>query len=86
MLFEAQARFVASAFTGRIAIPSDASAMNAHEAMLCEQHPSLSHLYNPNGVGLHSATYFDVLQSQRSSKVSSSTVNATFTAHIMRRQ
>ncbi|CAJ1987435.1 Flavin-binding monooxygenase-like/Pyridine nucleotide-disulphide oxidoreductase/NAD(P)-binding Rossmann-like domain/L-lysine 6-monooxygenase (NADPH-requiring) [Leishmania donovani] len=62
LLFEAQARFIAYAFTQRMPIPDGAEEMRAKEDALVKANPALADLYSGDGVGLHSAAYFNVLQ------------------------
>ncbi|ORC88055.1 dimethylaniline monooxygenase (N-oxide forming) [Trypanosoma theileri] len=81
MLFEAQSKFVAYAFTGRLKLPYGAVNMLAHEADLMQRYPPLVHLYSPEGLGLYSAVYFNVLQEEL--QVGS---RSTYTAGIMERQ
>ncbi|KPA73270.1 putative mitochondrial hypothetical protein [Leptomonas pyrrhocoris] len=81
LLFEAQSRFVAYAFTQRLLLPDSAAAMQAKEAELTTENPLLKDLCNPDGLGLHSAVYFNVLQQELG--VSS---RDTYTAKIMQRQ
>ncbi|CCW65464.1 unnamed protein product [Phytomonas sp. EM1] len=64
MMFEIQARFIAHAFTERFKLPPTSADMAADEESLLIQNPLLTDLYNPRGLGLYSATYFNVLQRQ----------------------
>jgi thioredoxin reductase len=81
LMFEAQSRFVAYAFTQRLSLPDNAAALYTRETELLRQNPLLKDLYSADGVGLHSAVYFNVLQQELG--VSS---RDTYTAKIMRRQ
>jgi hypothetical protein len=62
LMFEAQARYIAYTFTSRIALPSTEAKLAQLEEELVQCNPLLTELYNPEGLGLHSAVYFNVLQ------------------------
>ncbi|CCW72055.1 unnamed protein product [Phytomonas sp. Hart1] len=64
LMFEIQSRFIAHAFTRRLTLPASPADRIADEARLLAQNPLLADLYNPQGLGLHSAVYFNVLQQQ----------------------
>ncbi|KAK7196573.1 NAD(P)-binding pyridine nucleotide-disulfide oxidoreductase [Novymonas esmeraldas] len=81
LLFEAQARFIAYAFTQRISLPAGAAAMTAKEDALVHETPALDELRSGDGLGLHSAAYFNVLQHELG--VSS---RDTYAAKVMQRQ
>ncbi|KAG5482636.1 hypothetical protein CUR178_06672 [Leishmania enriettii] len=80
LLFEAQARFIAYAFTQRVPLPTGVEAMRAKEDALVEANPSLASLYSEGGAGLHSAAYFNILQQELG--VSS---RDTYTANVLQR-
>lgn len=81
LIFEAQSRFIAYAFTQRLSLPQGAAALQARETELTMENPLLCDLYSPAGLGLHSAVYYNVLQQELG--VSS---RDTYTAKIMQRQ
>lgn len=81
LLFEAQARFVAYAFTQRITLPASAAALQQHEADLLATHGGLDSLYDMNGLGTGSAIYYNVLQQELG--VSS---RDTYTRKVVQRQ
>ncbi|KAI5691921.1 Pyridine nucleotidedisulfide oxidoreductase [Leishmania braziliensis] len=80
LLFEAQSRFIAYAFTQRVPLPEGAEAMRAKEDALVMANPALADLYSADGAGLHSAVYFNVLQHELG--VSS---RDTYTAKVIQR-
>lgn len=77
LLFEAQARYIAFAFTGRITV----TPTPAKEEAIRSAYPELQDLDSPAGLGLHSAAYYNALQDQL--EVSS---NETYTTAVMERQ
>lgn len=81
LLFEAQSKFVAYAFTHRLNLPNDAAGLLARQEELMRRYPLLANLYAPYGLGLYSALYFNVLQEELQ-------VGArdTYTSAIMERQ
>lgn len=81
LLFEAQSRFIAYAFTQRLSLPGDAAGLQAKEDALVQENPLLKDLYSAEGLGLHSAVYFNVLQQELG--VSS---RETYTVKVMQRQ
>ncbi|KAG5482789.1 hypothetical protein LSCM1_06819 [Leishmania martiniquensis] len=80
LLFEAQARFIAYAFTQRVLLPEGAEAMRAKEDALVKDNAALANVYSEGGAGLHSAAYFNILQHELG--VSS---RDTYTAKVLQR-
>ncbi|RNF21699.1 dimethylaniline monooxygenase (N-oxide forming) [Trypanosoma conorhini] len=81
LLFEAQAKFISYAFTQRLKLPHDVEGLLSRQSELMERYPLLENLYSPEGLGLYSALYFNVLQEEL--QVGS---RNTYTASIMERR
>lgn len=81
LVFEAQARLSAYAFTQRVSLPDGAAAMTAREDALVKESPMLADLARDGGLGLHSAAYYNVLQHELG--VSS---RDTYTAKVLQRR
>ncbi|KAG8348093.1 hypothetical protein TRVL_01078 [Trypanosoma vivax] len=81
LLFEAQAKFIAYAFTNRLSLPSDTALLLARQSKLLERDPLLRHLYSSHGLGIYSSIYFNVLHEEL--QVGS---RDTYTSCIMERQ
>ncbi|KEG13928.1 dimethylaniline monooxygenase (N-oxide forming) [Trypanosoma grayi] len=81
MLFEAQSKFIAYAFTQRLKLPTDVVGLLARQSDLMMRYPLLVNLCSPHGLGLYSAVYYNTLQEEL--QVGS---RNTYTANIMERQ
>ncbi|EAN95208.1 hypothetical protein C3747_146g93 [Trypanosoma cruzi] len=81
MLFEAQAKFISYAFTHRVNLPVGVEGLLSRQSELMERYPLLENLYHPQGLGLYSALYFNVLQEEL--QVGS---RNTYTASIVERR
>lgn len=82
LLMEAQASFIANAFTHRLQLPASEQGMLAYEQELIQKQPELLSLYSERGMGLHSAAYFNVLHQEMGPLEG----NQTFSGHLARRQ
>eukprot|EP00331_Platyophrya_macrostoma_P031140 CAMPEP_0176441182 /NCGR_PEP_ID=MMETSP0127-20121128/21041_1 /TAXON_ID=938130 /ORGANISM="Platyophrya macrostoma, Strain WH" /LENGTH=330 /DNA_ID=CAMNT_0017825903 /DNA_START=72 /DNA_END=1061 /DNA_ORIENTATION=- len=61
LMFEAQSLFIANVFSNRVVLPQSEQGMISHEDQLSAECPELLTLYSARGLGLHSATYFNIL-------------------------